>query len=130
MSAGVHLNQVTVVAHDYERSCSFYRTLGLRQIVAAPPRYARFEAANGATFSIHSGQAAPSQAVLIYFETDDVDEMFERLVTDGAAALSEPRDEPWLWREARLLDPAGNAICLFTAGQNRQFPPWRLPPSP
>lgn len=126
MSAGVQLNQVTVVAHDYELSCSFYRSLGLRQIVAAPPRYARFESSNGATFSIHSGDDAPSPAAVIYFETADVDGVFERLVREGATGLSEPRDEPWLWREARLLDPAGNFICLFSAGRNRRFPPWRV----
>jgi hypothetical protein len=37
-----------------------------------------------------------------------------------------PRDEPWLWREARLRDPDDNVICLFFAGQNRKFPPWRV----
>lgn len=28
-----------------------------------------------------------------------------------------------LWREARLRDPAGNALCLFFAGPNRRDPP-------
>ena len=29
--------------------------------------------------------------------------------------------------EARLTDPAGNALCLYQAGETRRFPPWRLP---
>jgi hydroxymethylpyrimidine/phosphomethylpyrimidine kinase len=33
---------------------------------------------------------------------------------------------PWLWREARLRDPSGNEICLYHAGANRRFPPWRI----
>jgi hydroxymethylpyrimidine/phosphomethylpyrimidine kinase len=37
-----------------------------------------------------------------------------------------PRDEDWLWREARLRDPAGNRICLYAAGEARRFPPWRV----
>jgi hydroxymethylpyrimidine/phosphomethylpyrimidine kinase len=38
----------------------------------------------------------------------------------------EPAQQPWLWYEAWLRDPAGNAVCLFNAGENRRFPPWRL----
>jgi len=34
--------------------------------------------------------------------------------------------EPWLWREARLEDPAGNVVCLYHAGSNRLDPPWRV----
>ena len=37
-----------------------------------------------------------------------------------------PADERWLWREARLLDPSGNVICLYRAGDNRKNPPWRI----
>jgi hypothetical protein len=34
---------------------------------------------------------------------------------------------PYLWREAFLRDPDGNVIVLFSAGENRLNPPWRLP---
>jgi hydroxymethylpyrimidine/phosphomethylpyrimidine kinase len=122
----VQLNQVTVPALDYELSCSFYRGLGLTQIVAAPPRYARFEAANGATFSLHVSGEAPSPGTVIYFETPEVDQLAERLQRRGARILAPPQDQPWLWREARFQDPAGNVICLYSAGSNRRFPPWRL----
>jgi hydroxymethylpyrimidine/phosphomethylpyrimidine kinase len=32
----------------------------------------------------------------------------------------------YLWRVARLRDPAGNRIQLYHAGENRRFPPWRV----
>jgi hypothetical protein len=37
-----------------------------------------------------------------------------------------PIDQSWLWREARLRDPDGHVICLFSAGENRINPPWKL----
>ncbi len=36
---------------------------------------------------------------------------------------TDPRDERWLWREARSRDSDGNRICLFDAGENRRNPP-------
>jgi hydroxymethylpyrimidine/phosphomethylpyrimidine kinase len=122
----MNFNQVTVPALEYERSASFYRLLGLRQIVAAPPRYARFECENGATFSFHVGANAPGGGCVVYFETADLDQRVEALSNAGVPIVSGPRDERWLWREARLTDPAGNEICLYSAGENRRFPPWRL----
>jgi hydroxymethylpyrimidine/phosphomethylpyrimidine kinase len=37
-----------------------------------------------------------------------------------------PRNQPWMWREARLRDPSGNIIFLYKAGEARRFPPWRV----
>jgi catechol 2,3-dioxygenase-like lactoylglutathione lyase family enzyme len=48
---------------------------------------------------------------------------------DVAASVAFYRDDgrrPWLWREARLVDPSGNVICLYHAGANRLDPPWRV----
>ena len=39
----MRLNQVTVPLVDYAASVEFYLKLGLKLIVDAPPRYARFE---------------------------------------------------------------------------------------
>ena len=41
---------------------------------------------------------------------------------------SGPEDQTWLWREAWLRDPDGNRLCLYHAGNNRRFPPWRVKP--
>lgn len=118
-------NQVTVPLADYAASVAFYRTLGLKQIVDAAPRYARFESASGSTFSIEAQDEMPAGPVF-YFECAELDAAVARLRAAGSA-VSDPRDEPWGWREARLTDPAGNAICLYQAGENRRYPPWRLP---
>ena len=110
---------------------AFYRQLGLIQIVDSPPRYARFECPAGdATFSLHRvDDGSGAHQVVVYFEIDDVDAKVAELRAAGLEIESDPRDEPWLWREARLRDPAGNQICLYYAGDNRRFPPWRIPAS-
>lgn len=58
--------------------------------------------------------------------TDDVDAEVQRLEADGIKFQSGPIDQDWLWREARLLDLAGNQIRIYHAGENRRCPPWRL----
>jgi catechol 2,3-dioxygenase-like lactoylglutathione lyase family enzyme len=121
----MRLNQVTVGCIDYAASTVFYETLGLKRIVDAPPRYARFETPTGETFSLHSMEAVTSTTV-VYFEVEDVDATVIALEAEGLTFTQRPQDERWLWREARLLDPAGNEICLYHAGDNRRFPPWRI----
>jgi catechol 2,3-dioxygenase-like lactoylglutathione lyase family enzyme len=124
----VNLNQVTVPAIDVAASVEFYKRLGLKLIVDSVPRYARFECPDGeATFSIHRVEEAPGTSGLtIYFECDNLDDFVGRLCADGVDFESGPEDQSWLWREARLKDPAGNEICLFHGGENRRNPPWRL----
>ncbi|MGH6784429.1 MAG: bifunctional hydroxymethylpyrimidine kinase/phosphomethylpyrimidine kinase, partial [Sphingomicrobium sp.] len=128
VGAGPRLNQVTITGSDYARSVDFYRRLGLRQIVDSPDNgYARFETAGGATFSV---QIDPEEKVgattAIYFECDDLDERVEKLARSGIAFEHGPRNQPWMWREARLRDPDGNIIFFYHAGEARRFPPWRM----
>ena len=121
-----NLNQVTVPARNYGNSVAFYRALGLTQIVDAPPRYARFECAGGATLSFHIEAEAQVGEALLYFESADLDAWVERAQAAGLTFDTLPTDQAWLWREARLRDPAGNRLCLYSAGENRRFPPWRI----
>jgi catechol 2,3-dioxygenase-like lactoylglutathione lyase family enzyme len=116
------LNQVTVSVTDYGAAVDFYTRLGLRQIVDAPPRYARFETPSGETFSIHLVEEVASKTI-VYFEVDDVDAFVAAL---DLPLVEPPADQAWLWREARLADPSGNIICIYHAGENRRFPPWRI----
>ena len=112
----MRLNQVTMPLVDYEASVAFYQRLGLKLIVDAPPRYARFELpeADGgepSTFSIEKVEGwAGGDWPEIWFE-------------------SEPETKSYLWRVAHLRDPAGNRITLYHAGANRRYPPWRVAPS-
>src|SRR5690348_10884135 len=125
---GPRLNQVTVTGTNYERSVDFYRRLGLKQIVDSPDTgYARFETAGGVTFSV---QVDPEEKIIattaIYLECDDLDQRVEQLARSGLAFEHGPRNQPWMWREARLRDPDGNIIFFYKAGEARRFPPWRM----
>ncbi|MEO1174135.1 MAG: VOC family protein [Myxococcota bacterium] len=127
----MQLNQVTLPCADYAASIAFYRALGLVQIVDAPPRYARFEspAGDGATLSIHRSDEPVTAASVVYFDHESpeaLDAHVAELKARGLVFDGEPRDESWGWREARLKDPAGNAICLMFAGDTRRFPSWRI----
>jgi hydroxymethylpyrimidine/phosphomethylpyrimidine kinase len=124
---GPRLNQVTITGTNYERSVDFYRRIGLKQIVDSPDNgYARFETAGGATFSV---QIDPEETIAattaVYFECDDLDERVEQLARSGIPFEHGPRNQPWMWREARLRDPDGNIVFFYKAGENRRFPPWR-----
>lgn len=128
VGAGPRLNQVTVTGTDYSRSVDFYRRLGLAQIVDSPDTgYARFETEGGVTFSV---QIDPDEKIIatsaIYFECDDLDQRVEQLARSGITFEHGPRNQPWMWREARLRDPDGNIIFFYKAGESRRFPPWRM----
>lgn len=119
------LNQVTVPAADLDRSIEFYSTLGFKLIVKND-HYARFEIEDGeTTFSLHLGEAAGNGPCL-YFECLALDACVAELKAKGIVFESDPVDQTWLWREAWLRDPAGNRLCLYFAGKNRRFPPWRI----
>jgi len=128
-ATSMNLNQVTLPVLDVEEAAAFYRRLGLLQIVESYPDYARFECSVGdATLSLERVAAAPTgPGAVVYLEVDDLDGVVGRLEQDGVVFETPPTDEPWLWREARLRDPAGNRLCLFAAGTYRLYPPWRLP---
>ena len=123
----MELNQVTVPCTDYAASVEFYIKLGLAQIVDSPPRYARFESSAGSTLSIHAAdEGVVPCAVTIYFEVPDVDAAVATIRARGLEFDNGPVDQRWLWREAYLTDPAGNRICIYHAGKNRRYPPWRI----
>ncbi|MBL4869917.1 MAG: VOC family protein [Robiginitomaculum sp.] len=109
----------------------FYQKLGLRLIVDSVPRYCRFEfpeTGDGepATLSLHevaSDWRAAADWPLIYFEVDDLDAYLKDV---GLTPLAPAKTQNYLWREADILDPSGNKIRLYQAGENRRFPPWRV----
>jgi len=123
---GPALNQFTLPASDYAASVAFYKQMGLTQIVDSPDNgYARFEAANGVTLSIHVGDGAAGGA-MTYLESGALDAWVAYLARRGVRFEQMPQDESWGWREARLSDPAGNRLCLYQAGEYRRYPPWRV----
>lgn len=126
MVEGPSLNQVTVGCTNYAAAVDFYKALGLQQIVDSPSNgYARFEVPNGVTFSIHASEDIGTSTV-VYFESKRLDAWVNELLSEGFAFEQMPQDESWGWREARLLDPSGNIVCLYSAGENRRYPAWRI----
>ena len=128
----MRLNQITAPAHDLAQSIAFYELLGMKLIVRSE-HYARFELPRGeATFSLHvvDGPIARGNAPQLYFEVNDVAFEVRRLKHAGVVIEKDVTAQSWLWTEAWFRDPAGNSLCLFNAGDNRRYPPWRLDPKP
>lgn len=123
------LNQITIDVSSLEASAAFYETLGLVRIVWSPPRYARYECASGSTtLSLHIAPAPILSGAALCFEVEHVDSEVARLKAAGLKFDAEPTDQTWRWREAWLTDPDGRRICIFHAGPDRRFPPWRVGP--
>ena len=124
----MNLNQVTIPSIDVFKSSEFYKTLGLKMIVNALPRYVRFECPQGdSTFSIHLvDKLSKENGIMIYFENDQMDQLVEVLVNKGLKFDELPNDKSWGWREARLKDLDQNQIIIFQGGDYRKNPPWRI----
>lgn len=122
----MRLNQVTVPSLDLSVSIPFYQKLGLELIVHTSPDYARFVCPDGgSTFSIHRVEELPKgEGIWIYFEFNNLDDYCSNLMDKGIVLDEQPIDQSWLWREARLKDPDGNQIILYSGGENRLNPPW------
>ena len=121
------LNQVTLEVTDFDAAVAFYERLGLRLIVSSRGEYARFELPSGSsTLSLHRTDEPVAPGPVLYFECEDVDRRFGELSSAGIAFDGVPTDQSWRWREVRFRDPSGNRLCLYHAGPDRRFPPWRL----
>lgn len=124
----MNLNQVTIPVTNVVKSIPFYQTLGLKLIVHSHDKYARFECTpNGTTLSLHQvTRLCEGERSVIYFERDDIDEYVSNLIQKGIVFEELPKDQRWLWREAKLYDPDQNPIIIYFAGVNRINPPWRI----
>lgn len=122
----MNLNQVTLPVTDMPKAVDFYQTLGFVLIVDTP-HYARFQCPIGdASFSLSLEEEAFNNGSVIYFEHEQLDVWVEELTAKGIEFQQQPTDERYLWREAILLDPSGNKIKLYWAGENRLNPPWKV----
>lgn len=125
----MRFNHVTLVVSDLERSKAFYRTLGLIQIVDSPPRYARFRFPQGdSTLSVEvTGQTPQVLGPELFFQCDDVDAAVAEVKSRGLTFEQDPTDMFYQWREARLRDPDGYDIRLYSeAADYRLNPPWKI----
>ncbi len=122
----MNLNQVTLPVKDMNEAVAFYLTLGMIQIVDTP-HYARFQCPDGnATFSLSLETEEFTNSAVIYFEHEQLDELYASLVEKGISFEQPPTAQRYLWTEAILKDPSGNKIKLYWAGENRLNPPWKV----
>jgi catechol 2,3-dioxygenase-like lactoylglutathione lyase family enzyme len=124
----MNLNQVTIASLDVAKSTEFYKTLGLKLIVDALPRYVRLECPDGeSTFSISSVDALPEgNKIKLYFEVDNLSKTVSELKEKGITFNTEITEQSWLWTDVNLKDPDGHDLIIFNAGENRKNPPWRI----
>ncbi|NMM40029.1 VOC family protein [Pseudoalteromonas arctica] len=121
----MNLNQITLPVTDIEKANQFYLAMGFAQIVKTD-HYSRFECANKATFSLLLTDKQFINGAVIYFESDNLNQWIESLKAKGIEFDTEIIEQCYLWREAKLIDPSGNQIKLYWAGENRLNPPWRV----
>ncbi len=121
----MNLNQITLPVRSMPEAVSFYLTIGFTQIVNTP-HYARFECPDGnSSFSLSLEDDKFFNGATIYFENEKLDDWVIELKSKGIEFIQDPKLQSYLWREAVLLDPSGNKIKLYWAGENRLNPPWR-----
>ena len=123
------LNQVTLPVLDILKSVDFYLKLGFIQIVNSL-EYARFSCPQGAsTFSLTLSNEKFNNGAIIYFETENrkqLDDWVKLIITRGLEIKQMPTEQPYLWYEALIIDPSGNKIKLYCAGDNRLNPAWKI----
>ncbi|MEL6790319.1 MAG: VOC family protein [Pseudomonadota bacterium] len=121
------LNQITLKVTNLKRSIAFYETLGLRLIVNSGNPYARLECpGGGTTLSLSEVATVNPGETGLYFEVENVDTAVTRLRQRGVKITDQPTMQSWKWEECWLDDPDGHKLCLYHAGVNRRFPPWRV----
>ena len=59
--------------------------------------------------AISKGSSVPRECIF-EFDTDDIDGLYKRLVTQGAQVLAPPKDLPWGYRYFVLRDVDGNTV--------------------
>ncbi len=121
----MNLNQITLPVNDIVSANEFYLKLGFTQIVDSA-QYSRFECPVGnSSFSLSLEKGEFNNGAVIYFEHEELDELVQKLISQGIKIAQMPTEQSYLWREAILFDPSGNKVKLFWAGKNRLNPPWR-----
>lgn len=88
------------------------------------PRFTRLTCpVGGSTRSIRHTKEVKEHSTVIYFEVDNLGQVYKGLCIQRIRLTSKLQDQSWLWREANLLDQDNHQLKLFTAGNNRRNPP-------
>jgi len=122
----IAFNHVMLYVRDVQASLHFYaEKLGFRILEAfdygGTIVYARLLPPKGKTsLALHlpeQGQTSlASNGVRLYFEVKELVAACRKLEKAGVKFLSPPKQMPWGWKHAYLLDPDGHEISLYWAG--------------
>lgn len=97
------------------RSCvEWYLKLGLELSSEEPEESAFFNTGNGALFAIHLAKTVGHSEAGVYFEVENVELLYQKLLQEGFEFQNPPAKQPWGYICAWLRDPAGHQIALVT----------------
>ena len=100
---------------NVEVTRAFYEALGFRQTYRFPadgePVYVTMSRGDS-SIGIGAETAVDADRFGFWVYVDDVDATLERLRASGAQVVSEPEDQPWGERVARVRDPGGHLVYL------------------
>jgi predicted enzyme related to lactoylglutathione lyase len=138
------LNQVNIIARDWDASLAFYRLLGVQvdsgdgygpdnearhTAVTVTGAVMRLEFDNPAGVRLFAADAAGVKSPIIGFAYPSaaaVDSVSARLAAAGHAVLQPPYDAFWGARYAIVCDPDGNAVGLMgPRDRSRGYAPTR-----
>jgi uncharacterized glyoxalase superfamily protein PhnB len=143
----VRLNQVNIIAKDFEATLKFYRLVGLEipEPMAQPPGalHATAKADGGSVLELDNehlgrmynagvrskaGGHAPIIGIAVE-SREQVDATYARLVAAGHQGRQPPYDAFWGSRYAVVADPEGNDVGLMSPPdeKHRSWPPKNSP---
>jgi uncharacterized glyoxalase superfamily protein PhnB len=140
------LNQLNIVAEDFDAALSFYRRLGLdirEHASHGGIRHAEVTLPNGLILEFDSQGLARtynaawrrpggSSSALVGFalaSRQEVDRLYSELVAAGYQSRQRPYDAFWGARYAIVADPAGNDVGLMSPidEHHKRWPPTDSP---
>jgi predicted enzyme related to lactoylglutathione lyase len=116
-AGGMKLRHIELHSTKLEDAARFYQALGFTEVLNERPYHVMLAAdgEDGGTLSLLRFAVAPHLAggPLIYFECENVDETYRRASDAGLTFAFAPISKPSGRREAGLLDPDGQLICVY-----------------
>lgn len=123
--------RITLTVSDFDKAVAFYRDgLGLPQIADWSTDQARvilleagratielFDEAQAADIDNVEAGSRVSGQVRLCLQVPDSDALADQLVDVGATRVAPAVDTPWGDRNARIQDPDGLQLTLFTPGE-------------
>jgi catechol 2,3-dioxygenase-like lactoylglutathione lyase family enzyme len=111
---GTEFSHIFVLVSDLDgQRHLFIDILGL-SVLAEHPGYLRVGGGGGFDIGMEEGIPGPPNAMEVTIRVDDVDEMYERLVTAGVEVDAPPEDQEWGARHAWFRDGDGRRMSIYS----------------